>query len=136
MQKLKQMQQHANYGMRVMETETIQKNGTGLKSQTGSKKSVKIKITGFLFVLCVIAGMLASCGSASKLEKARGKQGEAKLKEYRTEGWKISGSSKTLEVAVLEHFEKLNDSNNREFEGSVSMCKSVNVCIRKTAVKK
>lgn len=37
---------------------------------------------------------------------------KTKVKEYRSEGWKISGSAKTLEVALLEHYEKLKSDDN------------------------
>ena len=54
----------------------------------------------------------------------------AKIAEYRQDGWKLSGSSKTIEVALLEHYEKLYDTQteNRELVGEVSQCQSINVC--------
>lgn len=53
---------------------------------------------------------------------------KGKMKEYNREGWKLAGSSKTLEVALLEHYEKLKDPKNEELVGEVSQCKSLNVC--------
>ena len=74
------------------------------------------------------ASIVTSCSTTTNLEKARAKQGEVKLKEYKQEGWKISGSSKSLEFAVLEFQEKLKDEKNQEYVGDVSMCRSLNVC--------
>jgi hypothetical protein len=53
-----------------------------------------------------------------------------KIAEYKQEGWKLSGSSRTIEVALLEHYEKLYDTNteNKELIGEVSQCQSINVC--------
>ena len=64
-----------------------------------------------------------------KLSKERDAQYKKKIKEYKKEGWKLSGSSHSLEVALLEHYEKLATSEqNKEFVGEVSQCKSINVC--------
>jgi hypothetical protein len=51
-----------------------------------------------------------------------------KTAEYEKDGWKISGSTKTLEVALLEHQLKLNKPGNIETVGQVSQCKSIGVC--------
>ena len=61
------------------------------------------------------------------LERATNKMYKEKVKEYKREGWKLAGSSKTLEVALLEHYEKLKDPNNTELVGEVSQAKSLNV---------
>lgn len=62
------------------------------------------------------------------LERETSKMYKAKIKEYKKTGWKLAGSSKTLEVALLEHYEKLKDPQNVELSGEVSQCKSLNVC--------
>ena len=36
------------------------------------------------------------------------------VKKYTKEGWKVDGTTKSLEVALLEHYEKLNAENTRE----------------------
>ena len=54
------------------------------------------------------------------LERATNKMYKEKVKEYKREGWKLTGSSKTLEVALLEHYEKLKDPNNTELVGEVT----------------
>ena len=62
------------------------------------------------------------------LEKAMKKEYKAKMKEYKKEGWKITASSHTLEVELLQHYEKLKAENTTELVGAVSNCQSINVC--------
>lgn len=63
-----------------------------------------------------------------QLEKQRSKMYKAKIKEYKKEGWKLDSSSKTIEVALLEHYEKLNNPDYQEIVGITSNCRSINVC--------
>jgi hypothetical protein len=85
------------------------------------------KMCNYLIV-SVVGLLIVSCSSTSKLDKARSRQAKAKLEEYRRDGWKVTGTSRSLEVVVLEHFERLKDSDNKEYEATVSMCQSLNVC--------
>lgn len=62
------------------------------------------------------------------LSKALKKEYKAKIKELKKGGWELAGSSRSLDVALLLHYEKLNDPNNHELPGEVSSCKSLNVC--------
>jgi len=62
------------------------------------------------------------------LNKEREKQYQKVIKVYQKEGWKLSGSSRTIEVALLEHYSNLSEKGNVEFVGEVSTCKSINVC--------
>lgn len=63
-----------------------------------------------------------------KLQKALDKEYKAKLKEYKKDKWKIFGSSRTLEVALLQHYDKLKEGgeNAREIVGVASRFKSKN----------
>jgi hypothetical protein len=63
-----------------------------------------------------------------QLAKAREKEHKQKIKEYKKEGWKLSGSSRSIEVALMEHYAKLSEDGNKEISGEVSQCKSINVC--------
>jgi ribosomal protein S17E len=89
--------------------------------------------------------MLAACGGTKqttnanlsiqeRIQQQKAKEGEqmytTKIAEYNRDGWKLSGSSKTLEMALLEHYEKLFDdqTENKELIGEVSQCQSINVC--------
>ena len=62
-----------------------------------------------------------------QLEKERNNMYKKKKKELEKEGWKIVGSSKTLEVALLEHYAQIGDGKY-ELEGAVATCRSINVC--------
>ena len=63
------------------------------------------------------------------LQKAREKQFKDRKKDFQKGGWKISGSAKTIDVALLEYYQKLNaNENNYEIVGEVSACNSINVC--------
>ena len=83
-----------------------------------------------LFVLLMMAIMCPSIASAQNkaLQKAYKKEYKTKMKEYKKEGWKIYGSSRSLDVALLSHYDKLNQSdNNYEVVGIAGTFKSKNV---------
>lgn len=66
---------------------------------------------------------------AKMLEKAREKQYKQRKKELTKDGWSVSGSAKTIDVALLEYYQKLNsNANNYEIVGEVTNCRSINVC--------
>lgn len=85
-----------------------------------------MKKLSFFLILLLSVGMLNA--QNKQLEKARARQYKMKMKEYKKEGWKLDSSSKTLEVALMEHYQNLKDSNNAELVGTVSNCNSINVC--------
>lgn len=60
-----------------------------------------------------------------QLEKAHKKELKEKLKEYKKGKWEILGSH-TLEVALAEHYDKLNNTDAREVPGVSSRTKSKN----------
>lgn len=63
------------------------------------------------------------------LQKAQKKEYKSKMKEYKKEGWKIFGSSRSLEVALLSHYDKLTQGGDNVYEivGIASAFKSKNV---------
>jgi hypothetical protein len=92
-----------------------------------------MKKSYFKIVLMAIiaAVMITGCKTTStteKLEKEKSGMYKSKMKEYKNDGWKLAGSSKTLEVALLEHYVKLDKAGARELAGEVQQCKSINVC--------
>jgi ABC-type metal ion transport system substrate-binding protein len=104
-----------------------------------------MKTKHFFIAAMAMTVMLSACGGAKKttdanlsiqerIQKQKVKEAERmyeqKIAEYKQEGWKLSGSSKTIEVALLEHYEKLYDTQteNKELIGEVSQCQSINVC--------
>ena len=82
-----------------------------------------------IIALCLLIGCSMTVqGQNRQLKKETGKMYKAKIKEYKKENWKLTGSSKTLEVALLEHYEQLTNSENGELVGEVSQCNSLNAC--------
>ena len=80
-----------------------------------------------LFLLLSVC-LIDVCAQNKTLQKALKKEYKAKMKEYKKEGWKITASSRSLDVALLLHYEKLSDENSRELVGAISNCRSINVC--------
>ena len=62
------------------------------------------------------------------LSKALDKEYKQTLKQYKKEGWKIDANGRSMEVTLLKHYEKLNETNPMVITGAVSKCKSTNVC--------
>ena len=63
------------------------------------------------------------------LNKALQKEYKAKMKEFKKGGWEIFGSSRSLEVALLNHYDKLNKGGDNVYEivGIASAFKSKNI---------
>ncbi len=64
-----------------------------------------------------------------QLEKARKKQSKEKIKELKKDKWKIFGTTRTLEVSLLEHYDKLNKGGADIYEmiGTADNFKSKNI---------
>ena len=81
-----------------------------------------------MIILAMAVAMPESYAQYEKsLTKARKKEYKAKMKEFKKEGWKIYGSSHSLDVALLEHYEKLSDEDAYEVVGVASSFISKNV---------
>lgn len=82
-----------------------------------------------IYAILALAFIMPSMALAGKtpLEKAREKAYKEKMKEYKKEGWKPMGS-KTLELVLLEHYDKLAQlgANGHEVEGVSTRTKSIN----------
>lgn len=63
------------------------------------------------------------------LQKAIKKEYKTKMKEYKKEGWKLFGSSRSLDVALLKHYDKLETLGDNAYEivGICAQYKSDNV---------
>lgn len=85
------------------------------------------KIIVFLMAMCLMVPVV-NAGN-KQLEKAQKKEMKAKMKEYKEEGWKLFGSSRSLEVALLSHYDKLNTlgDDGYEISGVATNFKSKNV---------
>ncbi|MCQ2315361.1 MAG: hypothetical protein MJZ85_01560 [Bacteroidales bacterium] len=90
----------------------------------------KVTLVSILTALIIlVSGSFETISAQSKqLQKAKKKQVKEQLKKYKKEGWQVDGTTKSLEVALLEHYAKLEDENNRELLGTADGCESRNVC--------
>ena len=63
------------------------------------------------------------------LQKAIKKEYKTKMKEYKKEGWKLFASSRSLDVALLKHYDKLESLGDNAYEvvGICARYKSDNV---------
>ncbi len=82
-----------------------------------------------LILIAVILAVPAVEAQNKVLEKAIKKEYKAKKKEYKKEGWKLFGSSRSLDVALLKHYDKLEKlgENGYEIVGVCAKYKSDNV---------
>lgn len=85
------------------------------------------KIITILLMLAMVMPMAVAQNKL--LEKAQKKEYKAKIKEFKKEGRKLYGSSRTIEVALLTHYDKLRQlgENGYEVMGEASSFKSKNV---------
>ena len=86
----------------------------------------------FLFLLAAImmVGAVESVNAENKLlRKAQKKEYKNKMKQFKKEGWTLYGSSRTLEVVLLTHYDKLEALGERGYElmGEASKYKNNNV---------
>ena len=63
-----------------------------------------------------------------ELEKALKKEYKSKLKEYKKDGWKLDATSRSFEVVLLQHYDKLQNGNCTQLVGTSSGCMRTNVC--------
>ena len=82
-----------------------------------------------LILLSIILAFGAVEAENKQLQKAREKAHKEKMKQYKKDKWTLFGSTKTLELALLEHYDKLNTAgdNANEVLGVASRFKSKNV---------
>ena len=82
-----------------------------------------------MLILAVILMVPAVEAENKQLQKALKKEYKAKMKEYKKGKWELFGSSRTLEVALLQHYDQLNSlgEDAREVVGIASRFKSKNV---------
>lgn len=82
-----------------------------------------------VFILSLLFVVAAVQAENKTLQKAREKEYKAKMKEFKKAKWELFGSSRTIDVALLEHYDKLNtlgeDAN--EIVGIASRFKSKNI---------
>lgn len=86
------------------------------------------KLLMILIAACLAMPTFAQ-STNKQLEKALKKEKKEKLKEYKQDGWKIFGSTRSLEVALLKHYDKLATlgDDGTEVSGTATRCKSKNL---------
>lgn len=57
----------------------------------------------------IVIPAVSNAQNNKAMNKALKKEYKQKMKEFKKEGWKLFGSTRTLEVALLSHYDKLND---------------------------
>lgn len=82
-----------------------------------------------LFLMALILMVPVVSAQNKALEKAQKKEYKTKMKEYKQENWKLFGSSRSVDVALLTHYDKLNNlgDDGREVMGTASKFQSKNV---------
>ena len=80
----------------------------------------------------LVIGMLFACpvvnAQSKAMNKALKKEYKLKKKEFEKEKWVIYGTSRSLDVALLKHYEKLNENENaHEIVGVATAFKSKNI---------
>lgn len=86
------------------------------------------KILFILFAMLLMAPVSADAQN-KQLQKQLKKEYKTKMKEFKKEGWKLFGSSRSLEVVLLKHYDKLESlgENGHEEVGFAAASKSDNV---------
>ena len=82
----------------------------------------------FLMAFCLMMPVVNAQNSKA-LSKAVKKEYKTKMKEFKKGGWQLYGSTRSLDVALLTHYEKLNKEGDETYEimGNCSQFKSKNV---------
>jgi hypothetical protein len=96
------------------------------------------KLIMLILALCMVLPA-AVAQNTKALSKAQKKEYKTKMKEFKKEGWTLYGSTHSLDVALLTHYNKLNQGGEESYEimGNCSQFKSKNVghqtCINNAA---
>lgn len=86
------------------------------------------KLLVLLLTFCLAMPMMYADNRNKQLEKALKKEYKEKKKEFKREGWKLFGSSRSLDVALLSHYDKLQtlSEDGREVVGVATNVRSKN----------
>lgn len=96
--------------------------------QVANQRNDMKKIMMLLLAFCLVVPMTYADNRNKQLEKALKKEYKEKKKELKKEGWKLFGSSRSLDVALLSHYDKLQTllDDGREVVGVATNVKSKN----------
>lgn len=87
------------------------------------------KILMLMLAMAFMMPPTASADLSKSLEKARNKECKAKIKEYKKEKWQLLASTHTMEVQLLEHYNRLAQlgEDGHVVAGIASRVKSKNI---------
>ena len=84
-----------------------------------------------MFLVFALAMIIATPSSYAQYDKMKKKaqkhEYKTKMKQFKKEGWTIYGSSHSLDVALLDHYQKLQNDDAQELVGVASSFISKNV---------
>lgn len=83
-------------------------------------------------LLCSLTLTYTLSAQNKQLAKAQKKEYKAKMNEFKKDRYKIIGSSRTIEVALLTHYDKLNSDDYEGFGIVSENCPTINLCDRKS----
>lgn len=86
------------------------------------------KIIAIILAVIVMIPAAIAADTNKQLQKARNKERKEVMKRMKKDGWQLFGSTRSLEVALLSHWEKLDKTEDaREEVGVSTRSKSKNV---------
>ena len=87
------------------------------------------KILTAVLAFCLIVTVVGAQNYEKALNKAAKKEYKTKLKEFKKGKWEAYGTTRSLEVCLLSHFDKLQKlgEDGREIMGSATRFKSKNI---------
>lgn len=89
----------------------------------------------FAFTIFITIPSSYAQSDTKTLGKAQKKEYNAKLKQFKKEGWTVYGSAHSLDVVLLEHYQKLQNDGAQEIVGTASSftSKSIGMQIAKNS---
>ena len=78
----------------------------------------RLLVFGIIMSMFMGAASVPAGAQNKALQKAMKKEYKLKMKEYASEGWKVFGTSHTLDVALLTHYDKLSQDGVTEVMGT------------------
>lgn len=95
------------------------------------KKYLLLLCTALIFTILPTNFAASAQVPAKNISKEREKKYKNlykdKVKQLKKDNWTVTGDSRTLEVALLDHYNALTEEGTREIVGEVSRCRSTNI---------
>lgn len=101
------------------------------------KKEHSLRFVAMVFMAILVWTMApqnvqaqASQKNLKQEEKQSGKNFKEKVKELEKGGWKIAGDYRTLELAIIEHQNQIDENSAKYYSvtGEVNKCRSIDAC--------